>query len=140
MDFAGRQYAHNWRMDPIVRSLLDDDFYKFLMGQLIFEKHPKVQVAFGINNRTKDVRLADIIAVEELREQLDHVRTLRFQKEELIWLSGQPFYGVQGIFSTGLIHELEMLQLREYDLSDAKQHGQFRFESKEAWTTSTRWE
>src|SRR3546814_4097052 len=81
MDFAGRQYAHNWRMDPIVRSLLDDDFYKFLMGQLIFEKHTKVQVAFGLNNRTNDVRLADIIAVEELREQLDHVRKLRFQKD-----------------------------------------------------------
>src|SRR3546814_13128934 len=94
---------------PIVRSLLDDDFYKLLMGQLIFEKHPKVQVAFGLNNRTKDVRLADIIAVEELREQLDHVRTLRFQKDELIWLRGQTFYGVQGIFSPGFIHELEQI-------------------------------
>src|SRR3546814_3081783 len=61
----------------------------------------------GLNNRTKDVRLADIIAVEELREQLDHVRTLRFQKDELIWLRGQTFYGVQGIFSPGFIHELE---------------------------------
>src|SRR3546814_335928 len=114
MDFAGRQYAHNWRMDPIVRSLLDDDFYKFLMGQLIFEKHPKVQVAFGLNNRTKDVRLADIIAVEELREQLDHVRTLRFQKDELIWLRGQTFYGVQGIFSPGFIHELEIGRSEEH--------------------------
>lgn len=140
MDFAGRQYAHNWRMDPIVRSLLDDDFYKFLMGQLIFEKHPKVQVAFGLNNRTKDVRLADIIAVEELREQLDHVRTLRFQKDELIWLRGQTFYGVQGIFSPGFIHELELLQLPEYELSVDKETGQFRFETQADWIKSTWWE
>src|SRR3546814_11221477 len=137
MDFAGRQYAHNWRMDPIVRSLLDDDFYKFLMGQLIFEKHPKVQVAFGLNNRTKDVRLADIIAVEELREQLDHVRTLRFQKDELIWLRGQTFYGVQGIFSPGFIHEPELLQLPAYELSVDKPTGQFRFAPTADWTKST---
>src|SRR3546814_1256821 len=94
----------------------------------------------GLNNRTKDVRLADIIAVEELREQLDHVRTLRFQKDELIWLRGQTFYGVQGIFSPGFIHELELLQLPEYELSVDKQTGQFRFETQADWIKSTWWE
>src|SRR3546814_13633451 len=94
----------------------------------------------GLNNRTKDVRLADIIAVEELREQLDHVRTLRFQKDELIWLRGQTFYGVQGIFSPGFIHELELLQLPEFELSVDKQTGQFRFETQADWIKSTWWE
>ena len=27
-DIASRTYNHGWRLDPIVRSLLDTDFYK----------------------------------------------------------------------------------------------------------------
>ena len=34
-DIATRTYDHGWRLDPIVRSLLDTDFYKLLMLQLI---------------------------------------------------------------------------------------------------------
>ena len=29
-DIATRTYNHGWRLDPIVRSLLDTDFYKLL--------------------------------------------------------------------------------------------------------------
>src|SRR3546814_1324354 len=64
----------------------------------------------------------------------------RFQKDELIWLRGQTFYGVQGIFSPGFIHELELLQLPEYELSVDKQTGQFRFETQADWIKSTWWE
>ncbi len=31
-DIASRTYNHGWRLDPIVRSLLDTDFYKLLFG------------------------------------------------------------------------------------------------------------
>ncbi|MEH2502987.1 hypothetical protein V1290_001798 [Bradyrhizobium sp. AZCC 1578] len=34
-DIASRTYNHGWRLDPIVRSLLDTDFYKLLMLQMI---------------------------------------------------------------------------------------------------------
>ncbi len=34
-DIATRTYNHGWRLDPIVRSLLDTDFYKLLMLQMI---------------------------------------------------------------------------------------------------------
>ena len=34
-DIATRTYNHNFRLDPIVRSLLDTDFYKLLMLQMI---------------------------------------------------------------------------------------------------------
>src|SRR3546814_6085652 len=50
------------------------------------------------------------------------------------------FYGVQGIFSPGFIHELELLQLPEYELSVDKQTGQFRFETQADWIKSTWWE
>ena len=31
VNFAERAHNHNWKLDPIVRSLLDTDFYKLLM-------------------------------------------------------------------------------------------------------------
>ena len=38
-DIATRVHDHNWRIDPIVRSLLDTDFYKLLMLQTVFRRH-----------------------------------------------------------------------------------------------------
>ena len=34
-DIATRVYNHAWKIDPIVRSVLDTDFYKLLMAQMI---------------------------------------------------------------------------------------------------------
>lgn len=41
-DIATRTYDHNWRLDPVVRSLLDTDFYKLLMLQMIRNLHADV--------------------------------------------------------------------------------------------------
>ena len=30
VDIASRVHNHNWKIDPIVRSLIDTDFYKLL--------------------------------------------------------------------------------------------------------------
>ena len=83
-DIATRVYNHTWKLDPIVRSLLDTDFYKLLMLQMIWGMYPKVDATFSLINRKTSVRLADEIDEQELREQLDHARTLRFTKKEMI--------------------------------------------------------
>ena len=67
-------------MDPIIRSLLDTDFYKLLMLQMIWGLYPDVRATFSLVNRTTRVRIADEIDEKELRDQLDHARTLRFGK------------------------------------------------------------
>ncbi len=59
LDLAKRVYDHSFRIDPIVRSLLDTDFYKLLMAQTILRRHPQVSATFGITNRTARVRIAD---------------------------------------------------------------------------------
>ena len=98
-DIARRVYNHTFKLDPIVRSLLDTDFYKLLMLQMIRHLHPDVRVTFSLINRSKTVRLAEVIDERELRAQLDHARTVRFGKKELIWLAGNSFYGKQQMFS-----------------------------------------
>ena len=115
-DIAKRTYDHNFRLDPIVRSLLDTDFYKLLMLQMIRHVHPDVQATFSLINRTRTVRLAEVIDEDELREQLDHARTVRFSKKELIWLAGNSFYGRQRMFAPDFIAWLAEFELPDYEL------------------------
>ena len=100
MDFATRAWNPSFPFDPIVRSLLDTDFYKLLMPQLIWEEYPNVQVSWKLTNRTKTIRLAEEVDLGALREQLDHARSLRFTPSEIIYLRGQEAYR-QGTRSTG---------------------------------------
>ena len=97
-----RVYNHTWKLDPIVRSLLDTDFYKLLMLQMIWGLYPKVDATFSLINRTTSVRLADEIDEQELRDQLDHARTLRFSKKEMIWLAGNTFLRPQADLRAGV--------------------------------------
>ena len=110
-DIATRVYNHAFRIDPAIRTLLDTDFYKLLMLQMIWKMHPKRQVTFQLINRTTSVRLADIVDERELTDQLDHARTLRLAKNELIWLAGNTFYGTQQIFEPAFMEWLATFQL-----------------------------
>jgi nicotinamidase/pyrazinamidase len=58
VDIAARVYNHNWKIDPIVRSLLDTDFYKLLMCQSVFRNKPDTQVTFSLINRTSSIPIA----------------------------------------------------------------------------------
>src|SRR3979490_2499657 len=97
-DIASRTYNHGWRPDPIVRSLLDTDFYKLLMLQMIREFYPNQQVTFSVINRSRHVRLAEVIDEGELRPQPDHARSIRFSKKELIWLARNHFHRKNQMF------------------------------------------
>ena len=66
-EIATRVYNHNWKIDPIIRSVLDTDFYKLLMAQTIFRRHRDVSVTFGVQNRTRRVRLSDLPDIATLR-------------------------------------------------------------------------
>jgi hypothetical protein len=83
----------------------------------------KVDATFSLINRTTTVRLAEEIDEGELREQLDHARTLRFGKKEMIWLAGNTFYGSQADLRAGVPAWLEGFQLPEYHLE--KRDGQY---------------
>ena len=110
-DIAKRVHDHNWKLDPIVRSLLDTDFYKFLMLQLIWRRYRDVNVTFSVINRSQTVRLAEEIDEGELRSQLDYARSLRLGKKEWIWLAGNSFYGVKQIFEPEFLEWLKDFQL-----------------------------
>lgn len=140
MDFAQRAHDHNYKMDPIVRSRADTDLYKVTMGAVIHEKHPMTQVAFELTNRTTSVRLADIVTLDEMREQHDHVQSLRWSKSELINIRGQSYYGEENLFKAGYVNRMGISRLPDYELSVDKDAGQFRFRSQGTWQDVKDWE
>ncbi len=111
-DIATRVYNHKWKIDPIVRSLIDTDFYKLLMCQSIFRNHPDTQVTFSLINRSKSVRLADLIDEGELREQLDYARSLTLARGESTWLRGNTFYGKRQMCRPDFMEWFEGSKLR----------------------------
>ena len=138
MSLATKAWNLAHPMDPIVRSLLDTDFYKLTMQQMIWTNHPNVQVTFETKNRTSSVRLADIIPIEALKEQIDHARSLRFTRSEILALKGETFYGKEGIFRSGYLHMLETFQLPDYQIR--VEDGQYVLSSTAPWYQSTMWE
>ncbi|RST86149.1 nicotinate phosphoribosyltransferase [Aquibium carbonis] len=137
-DIAKRVHDHTWKLDPIIRSLLDTDFYKLLMLQMIWGLYPKVDATFTLINRTTSVRLSDEISEGELREQLDHARSLRMSKKEMIWLAGNTFYGSKQIFQPDFLAWLAEFQLPEYELD--RRDGQFELRFHGRWRETSMWE
>ena len=138
VDIASRVHNHNWRIDPIVRSLIDTDFYKLLMCQSIFRNKPDTQVTFSLINRSTKVRMADLIDEGELREQLDHVRSLSLTRGESTWLRGNMFYGKRQMFRPDFMEWFEGLRLPDYHLE--KRDGQFELTFEGRWADVMLWE
>ena len=137
-DISQRVYDHTWKLDPIIRSLLDTDFYKLLMLQMIWGLYPKTSATFSLLNRSRTVFLAEEIDEGELRAQLDHARTLRFTKKEMIWLAGNSFYGRLQIFEPKFLAWLAQFALPDYELS--REDGQFVLNFHGRWCETTMWE
>ncbi len=138
VDIATRVYNHKWKIDPIVRSLIDDDFYKLLMCQSVFRNRPDTQVTFSLINRTSRIRLAELIDEGELREQLDHVRGLSLTRGESTWLRGNTFYGKRQMFRPDFMEFLENLRLPAYHLE--KRDGQYELIFEGRWPEVMLWE
>lgn len=138
VDIATRVYNHKWKIDPIVRSLIDTDFYKLLMCQSVFRNRPDVNVTFQLINRSRSIRLAELIDEGELREQLDHVRSLSLTRGESTWLRGNTFYGKRQMFRPDFMEFLEGLRLPPYHLE--KREGQYELTFEGRWPEVMLWE
>ncbi len=78
------------KLQPIIVSLLDTDLYKFNMDQVIFHKHTDLCGQYYFKCRNENVVFTPAM-VEEIREQIDHLCTLTFSKEELDYLRSIRF-------------------------------------------------
>ena len=138
VDIATRVHDRSWKIDPIVRSLIDTDFYKLLMCQSVFRNKPDTRVTFSLINRTTRIRLADLIDEGELRAQLDHVRSLSLTRGESTWLRGNTFYGKRQMFRSDFMEWFEGVRLPDYRLE--KRDGQYELTFEGRWPEVMLWE
>jgi nicotinate phosphoribosyltransferase len=73
----------------IVSSLLDTDLYKFSMMQVVLHQYPAAHVEYRFKCRNPGVNLVPYI--DEIREELHALCTLRFTEEELDYLRSWRF-------------------------------------------------
>ncbi len=125
--------------DPwIIHSLLDSDFYKFTMGQVVYLRFRDVPVKYALENRSTSVALADFIDEAELRAQLDHLRALRVSPAEIEYLRQQTDSAGQRIFVEAYLDFLERVQLCDYRLE--RFNGDYRLEFMGPWSAGIYWE
>lgn len=81
------------KLKPIITSLLENDMYKFSMGQAIYHQFSDYKTTWSFKCRNENVKFTPEM-VEEIREQIRAYCSLRFAEEELdylnnvIWIKG----------------------------------------------------
>jgi nicotinate phosphoribosyltransferase len=108
------------------------------MCQSVFRNRPDTTVTFSLINRTTRIPLARLIDEGELREQLDHIRTLRLTRGESTWMRGNTFYGKRQMFRPDFMDWFENLQLPPYHLERVGDQYELTFEGK--WPEVMLWE
>ncbi len=108
------------------------------MCQSIFRNKPDTTVAFSLINRSSSIRLADLVDEGELREQLDHVRSLGLSRGESTWLRGNTFYGKRQMFRPDFMEWFEQVRLPDYHLE--KRDGQYELTFEGRWPEVMLWE
>ncbi len=78
------------KLEPIIISLLDTDFYKFNMDQVIFHKHTDLSGEYYFKCRNENIVFTKEMFIE-INAQIDHLCSLRFTREELDYLRSIRF-------------------------------------------------
>lgn len=73
------------KLQPIIQTLMEIDAYKINMGALIHKHFPTCMTRWDFKCRNADVKFTPEM-IQEIRDQIDHFCTLRFNDEELNYL------------------------------------------------------
>ncbi len=126
-------------MEHIIQSLLDTDFYKFTMGQVVFKEFRDVPVRYAFRFRTKGIDLTQFIDIDELRQELDHPMQLRFKDNHIRYLRGTVKNdNGDRMFYEDYLEHLGNLVLPRYSLSNDS--GNLVLEFSGPWSTAIYWE
>lgn len=75
---------------PIITSILDDDFYKFSMGQVVFHNFPDLMVRYKFINRGKTQFPPGF--AEALKDQIRRLSEVKLTMPEQLWMRGLPYF------------------------------------------------
>lgn len=131
---------HNWMIEhlmdaPVIENgIFEDDFYKFSMGQFIYNnpEYREAQVTFEFTNRTKSFRPQDYMTLEDIHREFEHFRnTAALSKSNRHYLDGTYEYG-ERMFTPEYLTSLQKIRIPELNISVADD-GQFDMKAKGKW-------
>lgn len=123
---------------PIIPSLLDNDMYKFTMGQFVEEYYPDAEVEFALTNRTKGVKLEEYIDFDDLRLMLEKTRMLRFSQQEIDYLASIKTSDGFTRFSKKYLESLKNVRLPDFSLKTTGDSFELKFKGN--WKDVIYWE
>ncbi len=106
------------KLEPIVISLLDTDFYKFNMDQVIFHKHTDLCGEYYFKCRNQNIVFTREM-LDEINAQIDYLCKLRFTYEELDYLRSIRFIKNDYVEFLRLWHPI-----REYVTTSLSENGE----------------
>ena len=95
--------GETYREGPIIRSLLDTDWYKLTMMQGVHHQYPNASVTWEF--RCRDAEPLERY-IPEIREQIDRLASLQLSREESAYLASFPY------MSPDFIRFLELFRFR----------------------------
>jgi nicotinate phosphoribosyltransferase len=110
----------------IITSLLDNDFYKFLMQQVFFHRFSTASGEYVFKLRNKGIKLGYL--KNELNQQLDALCDLKFTQEEIQFLGSLQINGVR-IFKASYLHMLKNFKLDRENIHVFDNNGQLEIKA-----------
>jgi nicotinate phosphoribosyltransferase len=117
----------------LVDSLLDNDFYNFTMGQLVYTCYPDREVTYKLTNRST-VALGDHIDLDELQEEIENTRSLKFTENELVFLEDTGIMGAR--YLDWLSEKFKLPQVNVF----LKDDNRIELEYEADWKSAIFWE
>lgn len=106
------------KLQPIIQSLLEQDMYKYSMGQAIYHQFSDYKTTWTFKCRNKDVHFTTAL-VEEIRDQVKHFCSLRYTKEELAYLDNIKW--IKGSYIDFL--RLWQPRFEDFEITTKGEHG-----------------
>jgi len=116
----------------IIKSLLDVDFYKYLMAQVAFDMFPDAQVSYYFKNRNKNLILKNIINEDRLKAEIEAVKSLKLSNEQAKYLRSL------NQLSETFIDYLSRIKLSDVNVDYSG--DEIQITTKGTWAESILWE
>ena len=121
-------------MKPIITSLLENDMYKFSMGQAIYHQFPSYETTWTFKCRNKDVKFTKAM-VKEINYQIHKYCKLRFTEDELAYLANIKWMKLSYVNFLRLWHP----RYEDFEISTNAECGLF-LETKGTWLNTSMYE
>lgn len=121
-------------MKQIITSLLENDMYKFSMGQAIYHQFPDYKTTWTFKCRNQNVRFTAAM-VKEIKRQIKSYCKLRFTEEELAYLDSIPW--IRGSYVDFL--RLWQPRYEDFEISTKATCG-LSIEAKGTWLNTSMYE